>query len=102
MLDLGRFGRAPIMLHPTFFLAAFVLTFHFWRLPGGTGPLLVLLGALVLLGSILRLSWRTPKWGGALVWPHAGSTSICSAASCILRRRHVLCVMTSQSRSPGR
>jgi Zn-dependent protease len=52
-LDLGQFRRAPIVLHPSFFLAAFVLTFHFWRLPGGTGPLLVVLGALVLLGSIL-------------------------------------------------
>jgi Zn-dependent protease len=52
-IEIGRFRQAPVTLHPTFFLAAFVLTFHFWRLPGGIGPLLVICGAGVLLGSIL-------------------------------------------------
>ncbi|WP_424631930.1 site-2 protease family protein [Bradyrhizobium sp. SYSU BS000235] len=52
-IEIGRFGKAPVVLHPTFFLAAFVLTFHFWHLPGGIGPLLVICGAGVLLGSIL-------------------------------------------------
>jgi Zn-dependent protease len=53
MIEIGRFRKAPITLHPTFFVAAFVLTFHFWRLPGGMGPLLVICGAGALLGSIL-------------------------------------------------
>lgn len=53
MIEVGRFRKAPITLHPTFFLAASVLTFHFWRLPGGMGPLLVICGAGVLFGSIL-------------------------------------------------
>jgi len=53
LIEVGRFHKAPVTLHPTFFLAAFVLTFHFWRVPGGMGPFLVILGILVLLGSIL-------------------------------------------------
>lgn len=53
MIDIGRFGHAPILLHPSFLIAAVLLTAYFWKAPGGTGPVLVALGGLILFGSIL-------------------------------------------------
>ncbi len=51
--DLGRFDRAPVTLHFSFFLTALVLTFPFWWKGHGAGPLLVLGGTVIIFGSIL-------------------------------------------------
>ncbi len=51
--DLGRFDRAPVTLHFSFFLTAAVLTLPFWWRGHGHGPLLVLGGTVIIFGSIL-------------------------------------------------
>lgn len=52
-LDLGRFGRAPVVLYPSFFIAALFVTSYFWKVNNGNAPLLVAGGALILFLSIL-------------------------------------------------
>lgn len=53
MIEIGYFRRAPILMYPSFLITALFLTAYFWKAPGGSGPVLVLLGTLILFGSIL-------------------------------------------------
>lgn len=51
--DVGRFGRAPIELHASFFIVAFALTLQFWKRYSLEGLALTLIGIAILFGSIL-------------------------------------------------
>lgn len=51
--DVGRFGRAPIALHASFFLAAFALTLQFWKRTSLEGLALTVIGIAILFASIL-------------------------------------------------
>jgi Zn-dependent protease len=53
MFDVGRFGRAPIEVHGSFFVIAFALTFQFWMRGTLDGLGLTLIGIIVLFASIL-------------------------------------------------
>ncbi len=50
---IGRFGRAPIELHASFFVAALALTCQFWMRYTLTGLALTLIGIVVIFGSVL-------------------------------------------------
>lgn len=51
--QIGRFDRAPIEVHASFFIVAFALTMHFWRSFTLQGLGLTLIGIPVIFGSVL-------------------------------------------------
>jgi Zn-dependent protease len=51
--DIGRFGRAPIELHASFFLAGLALTLPFWKRGTLSGLALAVIGIAAIFGSIL-------------------------------------------------
>jgi Zn-dependent protease len=51
--DVGRFGRAPIELHASFFIVALALTYQFWTSGRLAGLVLTVVGIAVIFASIL-------------------------------------------------
>jgi Zn-dependent protease len=51
--EFGRFGRAPIEVHVSFFLLALALTLHFWSRGPLAGLALTVIGSVIVFASIL-------------------------------------------------
>ena len=51
--DVGRFGRAKVVVDASFFIVAFALTYQFWSRPSMSNLLLTVFGIAAIFGSIL-------------------------------------------------
>jgi len=78
---IGRYQKAPIYLHPTFFIAAAMLAWPFWSSESLRGPALAgLFIAVIFVSEFCCMNSPTPSSLGVMAWRYCESTSMRSAA----------------------